>query len=63
MMRFADTGVLITGAGSGIGRAASLAFAQEGASIAVADFRLETAQETVNAVKAEGGRLLLFKLM
>ena len=56
MMRFANTGVLITGAGSGIGRAASLAFAQEGASVAVADFRLETAQETVNAVEAEGGK-------
>ena len=30
-MRFENTGVLITGAGSGIGRAASLAFATEGA--------------------------------
>ena len=40
-MRFENTGVLITGAGSGIGRAASLAFATEGAAIAAADLQLE----------------------
>ena len=53
-MRFENTGVLITGAGSGIGRAASLAFATEGAAIAVADLRLESAQATAGAVEALG---------
>ena len=53
-MRFENTGVLITGAGSGIGRAASLAFAAEGAAIAVADLRLESAQATAGAVEELG---------
>ena len=53
-MRFENTGVLITGAGSGIGRAASLAFAEEGAAIAAADLRLEAAQATARAVEEVG---------
>ena len=53
-MRFENTGVLITGAGSGIGRAASLAFAEEGAAIAAADLRLEAAQATASAVEELG---------
>jgi len=53
-MRFENTGVLITGAGSGIGRAASLAFAAEGAAIAAADLRLESAQATASAVEELG---------
>ena len=53
-MRFENTGVLITGAGSGIGRAASLAFAAEGAAIAVADLRLEAAQATASAIEEVG---------
>ena len=53
-MRFENTGVLITGAGSGIGRAASLAFAAEGAAIAAADLRLEAAQATAGAVEELG---------
>ena len=53
-MRFENTGVLITGAGSGIGRAASLAFAAEGAAIATADLRLEAAQATASAVEELG---------
>ena len=55
-MRFENTGVLITGAGSGIGRAASLAFAEEGAAIAAADLQLESAQATASAVEASGGK-------
>lgn len=53
-MRFDNTGVLITGAGSGIGRAASLAFAKEGAAIAAADLRLESAQATASAIEELG---------
>ncbi len=53
-MRFENRGVLITGAGSGIGQAASLAFATEGAAIAAADLRLEAAQVTADAVEELG---------
>ncbi len=55
-MRFENTGVLITGAGSGIGRAASLAFAEEGAAVAAAALQLESAQATASAVEASGGK-------
>jgi NAD(P)-dependent dehydrogenase (short-subunit alcohol dehydrogenase family) len=47
---------LITGGGGGIGRAAALAFAREGAQIAVADADAERAHETVRLINAEGGR-------
>jgi NAD(P)-dependent dehydrogenase (short-subunit alcohol dehydrogenase family) len=48
--------VLITGGGGGIGRAAALAFAREGARVAIADVRLEAARETVALVNAAGGQ-------
>jgi NAD(P)-dependent dehydrogenase (short-subunit alcohol dehydrogenase family) len=48
--------VLITGGGGGIGRATALAFAREGARVAVADIRLEAARETVALVNAAGGQ-------
>jgi 3-oxoacyl-[acyl-carrier protein] reductase len=44
---------LITGAGSGIGRAISEAFVREGARIAVADINTESAQETVLKLSSE----------
>jgi len=50
--------VLITGAGGGIGRAAALAFAREGARVAAADFVAETAHETVAQINAVGGQAL-----
>jgi NAD(P)-dependent dehydrogenase (short-subunit alcohol dehydrogenase family) len=47
---------LITGAASGIGRAAALAFAREGAWIAAADRNLDAAKATVAAIEAKGGQ-------
>jgi NAD(P)-dependent dehydrogenase (short-subunit alcohol dehydrogenase family) len=47
---------LVTGAGSGIGRATALAFAREGAWVAAADQTLEAAQHTVSAIEAVGGQ-------
>ncbi|MBV8337655.1 MAG: glucose 1-dehydrogenase [Alphaproteobacteria bacterium] len=49
---------LITGGGGGIGRATALAFAREGARLAVADIRLEAARETVALVNAAGGQAI-----
>lgn len=47
---------LVTGAGSGIGRASALEFASRGASVMVADYHLEGAEETVRLLTAAGGR-------
>jgi NAD(P)-dependent dehydrogenase (short-subunit alcohol dehydrogenase family) len=49
---------LITGGGGGIGRATALAFAREGARVAVADVELEAARETVGQVNAAGGQAI-----
>ena len=47
---------LITGAGSGIGRASALRFAQEGAAVAAVDIDRDAAVATVAAIEQEGGR-------
>jgi NAD(P)-dependent dehydrogenase (short-subunit alcohol dehydrogenase family) len=48
----------VTGAGSGIGRATSLAFAREGASVAVVDVSDEGIHETIRLIEVGGGRAL-----
>ena len=54
-MRFSGKSVFITGAGSGIGRAAALRFASEGATVAVVDIDRSTAEETVKLIEECGG--------
>ena len=49
---------LVTGGASGIGRATALAFAREGARVAVADILEEAAQRTVAEIEAMGGQAL-----
>ncbi|WP_067666500.1 SDR family NAD(P)-dependent oxidoreductase [Nocardia miyunensis] len=49
---------LVTGAGSGIGRAAAVAFAREGAAVAVLDIDPSAAAETADAIRADGGEAL-----
>ena len=54
-MKLKNHSVVITGSGSGIGRACALAFANEGANIVVADIQPESAEETVRQIHARGG--------
>lgn len=55
MSKLENRVAVITGAGSGIGRACSQQFAREGASVAVADINYPAAQETVRLIANEGG--------
>src|SRR5207249_461844 len=48
----------VTGAASGIGRAAALAFAREGASVVVANVSEQGNQETARMIEEQGGRAL-----
>jgi len=52
---------LVTGGGSGIGRASTLAMAAEGASVAVTDIDQSAGEETCALVKAKGGVARFYK--
>jgi len=56
--RFAGRGILVTGAGSGIGRAAAQLFANEGGRVAVVDQDENEAQATVTSIRQAGGEAL-----
>ncbi len=53
--RFRDKVVLVTGGGSGIGRATASAFAGEGATVVVAGRDVEKLRRTVKEIEADGG--------
>jgi NAD(P)-dependent dehydrogenase (short-subunit alcohol dehydrogenase family) len=55
---FASKVAFVTGAANGIGRAAALAFAREGASVVAVDVSEQGNQETARLVEEVGGRAL-----
>jgi NAD(P)-dependent dehydrogenase (short-subunit alcohol dehydrogenase family) len=56
--RYAGKVAFVTGAGSGIGRSAAVAFGQEGADVAIADLAEQALQETAREVEKTGARVL-----
>jgi NAD(P)-dependent dehydrogenase (short-subunit alcohol dehydrogenase family) len=59
--RFAGKVAFVTGATSGIGRATAIAFAQEGASVVVADISEEGVRETARLIEDDGSRAVAVK--
>jgi len=57
-MRLKGKVALITGAGSGMGRAASVLFAREGAKVAAIDVTEASAAETARMIKSAGGEAI-----
>ena len=53
-----DKVALVTGGGSGIGRAVALVWAREGAKVVVSDISAKQGEETAEMVRAKGGQAL-----
>ena len=60
-MKLANKVAIITGAGSGMGKSAALLFAGEGAKVAAVDINEGQVQETVAAIKTQGGQALALR--
>ncbi|WP_433662328.1 SDR family NAD(P)-dependent oxidoreductase [Nocardia sp. CA-128927] len=53
---------VVTGAGSGIGRATAQRFARKGSTVIVADINEQTGADTVGLIEREGGRAVFRRL-
>ena len=60
-MKLIDRIAVVTGAGSGIGRATALMFAREGARVAVVDLEEATAKATAEEIERAGGQALAMR--
>jgi 3-oxoacyl-[acyl-carrier protein] reductase len=60
-MKLKDKVALVTGAGSGIGQATAVLFAEEGARVAVVDLREDAAKGTVERIERAGGQGLAIR--
>ena len=58
MGRLQDKVAIVTGAGSGIGRATAMRFAQEGARVVIAEIQPDAGKASAEAIAAEGGEAL-----
>lgn len=58
MTRLKDKVAIVTGAGSGIGAASAIMFAQQGAKVVAAGRRLETVHAVVDIIRAQGGEAI-----